>query len=273
MVKGLPGGVTGPRHDPGQQASSKERVNGAKQASSSEQFNTNIKPPDTTQVNPVTKVAPQQQATEAAPTKPFETISRNLTMSDITNYIVSKGLPNTDKFKQAVLSMIQRGIPPSEENLALVKQLTQGSKLTRDIEASVIGLSKKLPYSKAVDVLSSFLQQDPKIASRMNQLQKMLSQFRQSLHQHSHIFDQGLLTGLSSIIQDLDSGVGATDLDYLVSRATISQLNRDDSVIASYELFNMYPQTLNNIDLSYDTADEIQTFDVTFSYSHWERTL
>ena len=74
-------------------------------------------------------------------------------------------------------------------------------------------------------------------------------------------------------IQDLDSGVGATDLDYLVSRATISQLNRDDSVIASYELFNMYPQTLNNIELSYDTSDEIQTFDVTFSYSHWERTL
>ena len=74
-------------------------------------------------------------------------------------------------------------------------------------------------------------------------------------------------------IQDLDSGIGATNLDYLVSRATISQLNRDDSVIASYELYNMYPQTLNNIELSYDTADEIQTFDVTFSYSHWERTL
>ena len=74
-------------------------------------------------------------------------------------------------------------------------------------------------------------------------------------------------------IQELDSGVGATTLDYLVSRATISQLNRDDSVIATYELFNMYPQTLNNIELSYDTSDEIQTFDVTFSYSHWERTL
>jgi len=74
-------------------------------------------------------------------------------------------------------------------------------------------------------------------------------------------------------IQELDSGIGATDLDYLVSRATISQLNRDDSVIATYELFNMYPQTLNNIDLSYDTSDELQTFDVTFSYSHWERTL
>ena len=76
-----------------------------------------------------------------------------------------------------------------------------------------------------------------------------------------------------SSIQQLDSGVGATNLDYLVSRATISQLNRDDSVIATYELFNMYPQTLNNIELSYDTSDEIQTFDVTFSYSHWERTL
>ena len=74
-------------------------------------------------------------------------------------------------------------------------------------------------------------------------------------------------------IQELDSGIGATNLDYLVSRATISQLNRDDSVIASYELYNMYPQTLAQIDLSSDTADEIQSFDVTFSYSHWERTL
>ena len=35
-------------------------------------------------------------------------------------------------------------------------------------------------------------------------------------------------------IQELDSGVGATDLDYLVSRATISQLNRDDSILATY---------------------------------------
>ena len=74
-------------------------------------------------------------------------------------------------------------------------------------------------------------------------------------------------------IQELDSGVGATDLDYLVSRATVSQLNRDDSILATYELYNMYPSTLNQIDLSFDTADEIQTFDVTFSYSHWERTL
>ena len=74
-------------------------------------------------------------------------------------------------------------------------------------------------------------------------------------------------------IQELDSGVGATDLDYLVSRATVSQLNRDDSILATYELYNMYPSTLNQIDLSFDTADEIQTFDITFSYSHWERTL
>ena len=184
MVKGLPGGIKGPRHDPGQAGQNKQ-VNGAKQASSSEQFNPNIKPPDSTPVERAKSVVPKQKTTESSPAKPLETISRNLTMEDINHHIVSKGLPNTDKFKQAVLSMIQRGLPPSEENLALVKQLTQGSKLTRDIEASVIGLSKKLPYSKAVDILSSFLQQDPKIANKMNQLQKMLAQFRQSLHQHS----------------------------------------------------------------------------------------
>ena len=42
-------------------------------------------------------------------------------------------------------------------------------------------------------------------------------------------------------IQELDSGVGMMSNDYLLSRAFVEQLGKDDSVLAKYEFFNMYP--------------------------------
>ena len=51
-------------------------------------------------------------------------------------------------------------------------------------------------------------------------------------------------------IQELDSGEGITSLDYLVDRAFVEQLNKDDSVLARYEFFNMFPKNIGAIDLS-----------------------
>ena len=74
-------------------------------------------------------------------------------------------------------------------------------------------------------------------------------------------------------IQELDSGEGDTTLDYLVDRAFVEQLNKDDTVLAKYEFFNMFPTSIGAIDLSYETVDALETFDVEFQYSHWERVL
>ena len=43
-------------------------------------------------------------------------------------------------------------------------------------------------------------------------------------------------------IQALDSGEGSTSTDYLIDRAFVEQLNKDDSVFARYEFFNMFPK-------------------------------
>ena len=74
-------------------------------------------------------------------------------------------------------------------------------------------------------------------------------------------------------IQEMDSGEGMTSLDYLVDRAFVEQLNKDVSVLARYEFFNMFPTSIGAIDLSYETVDALETFDVEFQYSHWERVL
>ena len=73
-------------------------------------------------------------------------------------------------------------------------------------------------------------------------------------------------------ISQLDSGIGAINNDYLLSRAFVEQLNKDDSVLARYEFFNMFPQNIGGIELNMGTADEVETFEVSFDYSHWEKS-
>ena len=74
-------------------------------------------------------------------------------------------------------------------------------------------------------------------------------------------------------IQAMDSGTGMSTTDYLLSRAFVEQLGKDDSTLARYEFFNMFPLNIGNIELSYETVDALEEFTVEFSYSHWERTV
>jgi len=51
---------------------------------------------------------------------------------------------------------------------------------------------------------------------------------------------------------------------------TVEQLDRDDSVLKSYIFRAAYPLTVGTIDLSNAEATEIETFEVTWRYQHFE---
>ena len=51
---------------------------------------------------------------------------------------------------------------------------------------------------------------------------------------------------------------------------TVEQLDRDDSVLKSYIFRAAYPLTITEIALSNAEATEIETFDVTWRYQHFE---
>ena len=74
-------------------------------------------------------------------------------------------------------------------------------------------------------------------------------------------------------IQELDGGNGATTTDYLISRAFVEQLDKSDAVLARYEFFNMFPLSIGSIELSHETVDALEQFDVEFAFSHWERVI
>lgn len=73
-------------------------------------------------------------------------------------------------------------------------------------------------------------------------------------------------------IKTNDRTLGANNQTEYFSIANVTQVLPDgnDSAI-TYELHNIWPSNLAQIDLSYDSQDTVQEYSVTFTYSHWQR--
>ena len=50
----------------------------------------------------------------------------------------------------------------------------------------------------------------------------------------------------------------------------VEQLDRDDTILKTYILRNCFPTSIGTIELSSAQADAIETFDVTWKYTHLE---
>jgi hypothetical protein len=76
---------------------------------------------------------------------------------------------------------------------------------------------------------------------------------------------------MEGIKQNADA-VGDPQLSDYFRTGTIIPLNRDGSENPNqYKFINMWPTTLDAIDMGFENSDTIQEFGVTFSYSHWEK--
>lgn len=47
--------------------------------------------------------------------------------------------------------------------------------------------------------------------------------------------------------------------------------NTEDEVLARYKFYDVFPKSVGDIELSMDTIDTAETFQVTFAYSYWEQ--
>ena len=71
-------------------------------------------------------------------------------------------------------------------------------------------------------------------------------------------------------INDLATNTGLSNVADYTADLTVEQLDRDDTVLKSYILRNCMPQGTGAIELSYETANAIEEFSVTWRYSHFE---
>ena len=73
-------------------------------------------------------------------------------------------------------------------------------------------------------------------------------------------------------INNMSNNEGVDNPSLYQTDAHVSQLGRDDLRVKTYSFRGMWPTTIGNIDLSYETNDAIETFDVTLRYNYWEAT-
>ena len=75
-----------------------------------------------------------------------------------------------------------------------------------------------------------------------------------------------------NLINDTYSNKTTTDVDTYKVDAVVTQLNGDGDPIKEIILHGCFPSDIAAIDLSMDTDDEIQTFDVTLTYDYFTTT-
>jgi hypothetical protein len=71
-------------------------------------------------------------------------------------------------------------------------------------------------------------------------------------------------------INDLKTNLGITSPADYQSDLFVEQLDRDETVLKSYIFKSAYPLTVAPIELSSATAGELETFEVTWRYQHFE---
>ena len=85
----------------------------------------------------------------------------------------------------------------------------------------------------------------------------------------------------SNVMSQLDDATGVTNPSSYMTDGYVQQLGRgaspatgtssdgESSVLRSYKFFDVFPATVGEIALSYDTTDALEEFDVTFRYQYF----
>ena len=77
-----------------------------------------------------------------------------------------------------------------------------------------------------------------------------------------------------NLMNNFVTGEGQTNVAQYTADITVQQLDRNDergsNPLKEYKLINCFPQAVGAIDLSYDATTEVETFDITWRYTHFE---
>jgi hypothetical protein len=79
-----------------------------------------------------------------------------------------------------------------------------------------------------------------------------------------------------NLMNDFTDGRGRTNVAGYTADIQVRQLDRNSTsgsdFVREYNLVNCFPQAIGGIDLSYDATTEVETFDITWRYTHFTIT-
>jgi hypothetical protein len=71
----------------------------------------------------------------------------------------------------------------------------------------------------------------------------------------------------SNIINNYQNAVQSSNNPYGV--ATVSQLNRQGSIVKKYKFYDIWPQNISSIEVSHDSSDTLEEYSVTWKYTYF----
>jgi|TARA_B110000211_G_C14008901_1_gene522137 hypothetical protein len=73
----------------------------------------------------------------------------------------------------------------------------------------------------------------------------------------------------SNAINNLATGQGESNSLAYCADLTVSQLDKDDTILKQYKFINAWPLTISSIDLTTEAATAVEEFTVDFRYQHF----
>ena len=73
----------------------------------------------------------------------------------------------------------------------------------------------------------------------------------------------------AELIQNHNFALGANTLEDYYATAIVRQLDREGSQLRSYKFEGIWPSTVDAIDLSFDSTDQVEEYGVTFNVQYW----
>ncbi len=191
---------------------------------------------------PITKTAPvsSPDTVKPAESKPIPSTARPLDKTDIINFLVNFQKSPTQENQTILSYIIQHGLEASLENFDTVTRLLQGKNKPNAPESAVVSVLKGLAdVPKSVDILGTFVANNPQIALNLDQVQGALKQLQQSLQQHQGLFDVSLFTGFIGILSTLDDNLKklnkkAEDGDMALGELKRGELLNDVKVLTEF---------------------------------------
>ena len=73
----------------------------------------------------------------------------------------------------------------------------------------------------------------------------------------------------AEVIQNMNFAIGENELENYFGTAEVRQLDRQGKQLRLYEFNGIWPNTIADISLSFDTQDTIEEYDVAFCVQYW----
>ncbi|MFA5879550.1 MAG: hypothetical protein WC860_05175 [Candidatus Margulisiibacteriota bacterium] len=199
-----------------------------------------------------TAQAAQAAAKEPSPPPPS---TRSMTMSDVVQYLLQAKIPNTEDNKFMASLMMQHGIELSGDNFSALFKLSKGDKNANTLEAAVINLTKGIDTSKGVDILGGFLKDNPQLQTQIVTANQALADLQRALSSTQKLLDPGLMSGLISLLSNMDEEFKKLLKAAQEGKSTIPELKRG----ALVKDMNLLSQLLNGVEQKLAENNQLNT--------------